>query len=208
LRGTTRMSSGTTLKANTDMGLTGENATQQGYSYRGADGDGYDWTPSITSQSAYRAFAWGTGRMSTTRTANNVWATGSQPLTFSTVAIEPWATMNAQQNYHTFTCSKCHNPHASRLPKLMITNCLDTNHNTWEDSTGYTQTVAITGMWAGTRHSQWASAQNCHRLDARATYTSGQTISLGRGWNRVTPWLEFTNPNSTRSNITPSIPVP
>ncbi|MHB8765297.1 MAG: hypothetical protein ACYDA8_13335, partial [Deferrisomatales bacterium] len=27
--------------------------------------------------------------------------------------------------YHKFSCSKCHTPHASRLPKLMVTNCLD-----------------------------------------------------------------------------------
>jgi hypothetical protein len=36
--------------------------------------------------------------------------------------------------YHKFSCSKCHNPHASRLPRLMITNCLDTSHNTWVET--------------------------------------------------------------------------
>jgi hypothetical protein len=30
---------------------------------------------------------------------------------------------------HSFPCSKCHTPHSSRLPRLMITNCLDYNHN-------------------------------------------------------------------------------
>ena len=29
---------------------------------------------------------------------------------------------------HSYTCSKCHTPHASGLPKLMITNCLDFKH--------------------------------------------------------------------------------
>ena len=81
-------------------------------------------------------------------------------LTFSTATTE-LASFDAQQNYHTFTCSKCHNPHASRLPKLMITNCLDTNHNTWEDDTSFTGTGAPTGVWASTRHSQWSAAQTC-----------------------------------------------
>ena len=36
--------------------------------------------------------------------------------------------------YHQFSCSKCHNPHASRLPRLLISNCLDTSHNTWDDT--------------------------------------------------------------------------
>ncbi|WP_305046013.1 multiheme c-type cytochrome [Geoalkalibacter sp.] len=36
--------------------------------------------------------------------------------------------------YHRFSCSKCHNPHASRLPRLMITNCLDVSHNKWDDA--------------------------------------------------------------------------
>ena len=39
-------------------------------------------------------------------------------------------------SYHNFSCSKCHNPHASRLPRLMISNCLDTNHNTWDTKAG------------------------------------------------------------------------
>jgi len=29
---------------------------------------------------------------------------------------------------HSYTCSKCHTPHTSGLPKLMITNCLDYKH--------------------------------------------------------------------------------
>ncbi len=27
--------------------------------------------------------------------------------------------------YHQFPCSKCHTPHASSLPRLMVSNCLD-----------------------------------------------------------------------------------
>jgi hypothetical protein len=75
----------------------------------------------------------------------------------------------------------------------MITNCLDTNHNTWEDKNTFTQNSAIPAPWAGLRHSNWASAQNCHRLDSRAV-NSG-TTTVGTGWNKATPWIEDTNPN-------------
>jgi predicted CXXCH cytochrome family protein len=89
-----------------------------------------------------------------------------------------------QSQYHTFNCGKCHNPHASRLPKLMITNCLDTQQNTWDD--GYQAVTfgnAAGTPWDNTRLSQWPSAQNCHRLaDDHAT------TSRGAGWNVVTPW--------------------
>jgi predicted CXXCH cytochrome family protein len=83
--------------------------------------------------------------------------------------------------YHAFTCSKCHNPHASRLPKLMITNCLDTRQNTWDNGQGKTQTY-----WNSTGNpdlNEWTAthntAQNCHRYDP---------VSGVGGWNKVTPW--------------------
>ena len=61
-----------------------------------------------------------TGSTETTTTTNN-WGTGFTNATSTTT----------DNQYHKFSCSKCHNPHASRLPKLMITNCLDTKHNSY-----------------------------------------------------------------------------
>lgn len=204
-RGTAAIIQGEVSKGAVDMGVVTETGTR-GYSYRSSTGSGtgYLWFPRTSSattnsgsgaSTAYRTFAWGTAPGITPSTRGYTNATGTVPLTFTTALTE--ATHDAQANYHTFTCAKCHNPHASRLPKLMITNCLDTNHNTWEDY-NYTGATLPT-IWANTRHSQWASAQNCHRLDARAALTTGQTVNLGRGWNRVTPWMEYTNPNSTRA---------
>jgi len=37
-------------------------------------------------------------------------------------------TANINNKIHAYTCSKCHAPHVSRLPRLMVTNCLDANH--------------------------------------------------------------------------------
>ncbi len=126
---------------------------------------GYGVTPGIISTNfAYIDFDWGT--------------------------IQDTGTID--KGYHAFTCSKCHNPHASRLPKLMITNCLDTKHNSWDDDrpTGGLSgsdnngdnTVVGTDNF-GVVISQATSAQNCHRLG------SGEaTGGPGIGWNKLTPW--------------------
>ena len=101
-------------------------------------------------------------------------------------------------SYHQFSCSKCHNPHASRLPKLMITNCLDTKHNTWDNQF---QLNSAGGTNNDDREmAGWTSAQNCHRL-ARINpnagnsqeYRSGAVDGVGDGWNKVTPWTSATN---------------
>ncbi|RMH46104.1 MAG: hypothetical protein D6694_03885 [Gammaproteobacteria bacterium] len=84
--------------------------------------------------------------------------------------------------YHKFPCSKCHNPHASRLPRLMITNCLDTKHNTWDDNQG-TRNSSQYGSNNRNRHkSNLTSAQNCHRVG------DPSESGTGAGWNNVTPW--------------------
>lgn len=92
---------------------------------------------------------------------------------------------NADLSYHRFSCSKCHNPHASRLPRLMITNCLDISHNTWDNlmvaQTDWTtgQSNGVTFAWkdkgvmpyngndptnvVDKQIAYATSAQNCHR---------------------------------------------
>ena len=116
------------------------------------------------------------------------------------------STTTAQTQYHKFSCSKCHNPHASRLPKLMITNCLDVSHNSWDNSfsndgdwTGGNQvwlTVGVfpTGTETAGHNKEFAyakSAQNCHRYidnNGDGTITTGDTGGDEPGWNKVTPW--------------------
>lgn len=108
------------------------------------------------------------------------------PLTQDNVTVD--------DHYHQFTCSKCHNPHASRLPRLVVTNCLDVDKNTYDDQ------IAFDGRQGFTNDNDWAAgangpytdlvqapgnrelsylttAQNCHR-----------SVDTGTGWNRVTPW--------------------
>ncbi len=112
---------------------------------------------------------------------------------YQTGNFEWGVTMNSTTvdvDYHQFTCSKCHTPHASRLPRLMITNCLDTQLNTWDDDDGGGPAADIAGSanWSNWPNvtpgnnkqlSQSGSAQNCHRETGEAS---------GPGWNSVTPW--------------------
>jgi predicted CXXCH cytochrome family protein len=89
---------------------------------KGLGGHGFMYQPIIGENQpfAYNAYSWGA-------TVDDV-------------------TTNNQ--YHEFSCSKCHNPHASRLPRLMMTNCLDVSHNTWDDLSTITagDTVTISGV--------------------------------------------------------------
>jgi hypothetical protein len=111
-----------------------------------------------------------------------------------------FSTTTAQTKYHNFSCSKCHNPHASRLPRLMTTNCLDVVQNTWDDN------FSSDGDWTsgdsnGTNRN-WSSlmakgksefayaqsAQNCHRFVDLNGDGDGLDTNEEPGWNKVTPW--------------------
>jgi hypothetical protein len=90
--------------------------------------------------------------------------------------------------FHQFTCSKCHNPHASRLPRLLITNCLDTKQNSWDNSFVIPNNTALSVENRSVTLSQATSAQNCHRLaDPAYPQARPQGTATG-GWNRVSPW--------------------
>ncbi len=156
--------------------------------YRNGNESQYNYTPSLNPSN--------TENNEDTTPGTNNW--GSLTINNTTV----------NSKYHKFSCSKCHNPHASRLPKLMVTNCLDTKHNTWDDNKSL---VAQAGINQNRSFSNWSSAQNCHRLggiipanrvipgtggtyvepvDTGAVGAAHETgTSYGnRGWNVVTPW--------------------
>ena len=102
-------------------------------------------------------------------------------------------------DFHNFTCSKCHSPHASRLPRLMVTNCLDVERNSWDDDyvSGADPGNTTWGNWPNLTpssgnegHQEIAyanTAQNCHRYFP-VQAGSGTGDYEGKGWNAVTPW--------------------
>jgi hypothetical protein len=146
--------------------------TGVGYGFRGSDGRAFRHTPYMNAGRPY-----GGGAYEWNATVDD----GTTDL-----------------QYHQFSCSKCHNPHASRLPRLMITNCLDTSHNSWDQnagaggpSIGNSNNNGVT-LSSGTAPDSWnrtwsnvTSAQNCHRV---AGSDDASPAGFGTGWNNVTPW--------------------
>jgi predicted CxxxxCH...CXXCH cytochrome family protein len=96
-------------------------------------------------------------------------------------------------NFHRFPCAKCHTPHASRLPRLMITNCLDVAVNSWDDTYDPTTFTADDAnvKYTAQQLAYSPTSGNCHRYvkagDANME-TSGQATGTASGWNTVTPW--------------------
>lgn len=150
---------------------------------RGGDGDSFSITPGVDGYGNEPCA--NTNRNCGGNTYFNVWD-DLRPMT-----VKGTSTGAPDNNYHTFSCSKCHNPHASRLPKLMITNCLDTKHNQWDNNiqagtSGPTVTDNVTA-------SNWTTAQNCHRLAGKNDpfdTNDVNTNAKGSGWNLVTPWSD------------------
>jgi predicted CxxxxCH...CXXCH cytochrome family protein len=97
------------------------------------------------------------------------------------------------QNFHEFPCSKCHSPHMSALPRLMITNCLDVRHNTWDDQAGFGNPSAWSGSSSYTAKTlaYSSTAANCHRYVDSSDGNRETNANGGNGepgWNGVTPW--------------------
>ncbi|MSM40624.1 MAG: CxxxxCH/CxxCH domain-containing protein [Geobacter sp.] len=100
---------------------------------------------------------------------------------------------------HSFSCSKCHQPHNSGLPRLMQTNCLNFNHRGFRSSGGQAVMADTVDSRAHSRASQHRgypvanilgnsatseAATSCH---ASAPLNTG-TWPSNNLWNNVTPW--------------------
>ena len=114
-------------------------------------------------------------------------------------AVRGWKSTNGV-NQHSYTCSKCHSAHTSSvLPRLMVTNCLDSNHkgraalrigpmtSDWGSGDYGSGSGRIPGIYggsgddcAGYRACGSSFSVNCHE---------GNTGSgTNQSWNSVTPW--------------------
>ncbi|MBE0616548.1 MAG: hypothetical protein IH608_01300, partial [Proteobacteria bacterium] len=69
---------------------------------------------------------------------------------------------------HNFTCSKCHSPHATGLPALLVTNCIDVREPL--------ATPDPLGPDYGWEHGLYNESSNCHRK-----------TSAVDGWHRLAP---------------------
>ncbi|MCF6178923.1 MAG: hypothetical protein L3J63_05965, partial [Geopsychrobacter sp.] len=82
---------------------------------------------------------------------------------------------------HDFSCSKCHSPHASGLPALLITNCLDyktvkNSGNGWSTTMRSRKQGTYTMGPKATNSIATELMGNCHRNESQAS-----------GWNRLAP---------------------
>ncbi len=96
-------------------------------------------------------------------------------------SVKGWGS-NAE---HSFSCSKCHQPHSSGLKRLMRTNCLDWNHRGNLESGG-----VVPGWHNDTEHYPRLRNryQPCHQSAGAAGGTESSGNFLNQQWNDVTPW--------------------
>lgn len=85
---------------------------------------------------------------------------------------------------HDFSCSKCHTPHASGLPALLVTNCLDYVISDWSE-TGTRNSIIIgpnsgandgSSVTGSTNRFALEVMNNCHRKEDTST-----------GWHNLAP---------------------
>jgi hypothetical protein len=107
---------------------------------------------------------------------------------------------------HSFSCSKCHTPHSSRLPRLMITSCLEYQHRGRVGSGGYPGRNYDGGDYgegggkfpAGGRQTQCTPPEDCPPYNPvfyfgrtvchRDVNTETDTFPERELWNTVTLW--------------------
>ncbi|HZV82827.1 MAG TPA: CxxxxCH/CxxCH domain-containing protein, partial [Geobacteraceae bacterium] len=101
---------------------------------------------------------------------------------------------------HSYSCSKCHQPHNSGLPRLMQTNCLDAKHRGNRSSGGAPWSAdSQSGNFAhvkGNEHRGYPEASTYgNSASYEATTSCHGSAPLNSGswpdknlWNGVTPW--------------------
>jgi len=207
-------------------------ADNQAYQYMGGGGRrGGD--PSSSDQAAYKAattnsyhidqntFSSGTiaetpeqfaglclnchGKATLTNGTNHTWKSKDR----IHESVKGWKTANSTKK-HSYSCSKCHTVHNARLPRLMVTNCLDYRHRS---RVAYNSNPVISGGRDGRRGgggghipgiidgdgSSWGDGSNWG--DSRDGSSSSSpsvchdNYDSKQQWNVKTPW--------TTSNVPP-----
>jgi len=147
-------------------------------------------TPSIDARYAY------SGTSASGNNALNTWGLDYTAQTTGTYI---------QAGYHQFPCSKCHTPHASRLKRLLRTNCLDngsatinaneTGTGTDYDNSYANQSGGVTGNHTpagGAIYSLIADPVGSTLGPNLMNYEAANCHSVGGsssgGWNRISPW--------------------
>ena len=127
-------------------------------------------------------------------------------------SVNGWKTANGTIK-HNYSCSKCHAVHNSRLPRLMVTGCLDSQHKGRSGFNGQARLYGGTsasgpygsgsgsgrfpGVYSGSGSGGWyyplygpapspsTISVTCHESPAA---NNGANSNLDQGWNVKTPW--------------------
>ncbi len=139
--------------------------------------------------------------MLTDNTKRNDGAAGFKTIDRVHETVKGWG-VNSE---HSFSCSKCHQPHNSGLPRLMQTNCLDSKHRgnrvsggvPWAadkqtSSSAHSPGLEHRGFPIGNMVGNTQEATTaCHVSRFAPTYnpsTPPAQWPAGNNWNNVTPW--------------------
>jgi ribosomal protein L37AE/L43A len=115
-------------------------------------------------------------------------------------SVAGWAatgsgTDNLSNRRHAYTCAKCHAPHVSRLPRLLVTNCLDVRHFGQVATGGTIPITPVNSTTAGNIETPTnvSSAQGAGRFPGGGSRYSGTPASSQNsgGW-----WFQTNNTNS------------
>ncbi len=107
-------------------------------------------------------------------------------------SVRGWKTANATI-MHNFTCSKCHAPHNSGLNRLMVTSCLNSNHQGQRASGGAPVAIYACDQYEGSGDSgpqcnqgSFPRGQGYYNDPGSNCHPTGTWPD--NSWNRVMPW--------------------
>lgn len=114
-------------------------------------------------------------------------------------SVKGWKTANTTVQ-HNYTCSKCHAPHNADLPRLMVTNCLDSNHR---GRTVFTSNPQTSASKRGDERSGSGHMPGSYSGSSRSStnFTCHENNDSTQAWNMKTPW------GSSTTSTAPSVPV-
>lgn len=130
-------------------------------------------------------------------------------------SVKGWKTANTTVK-HNYSCSKCHAPHNAKLPRLMVSNCLDakhrgreTNNTSPETSSSYVGSEGrgaghIPGVYEGGQGGRggWSGWSGWNGAPSSGTSVTvcHENNDATQKWNNVTQW-------ALTPAVAPSVPV-
>ncbi|MBT1072496.1 CxxxxCH/CxxCH domain c-type cytochrome [Pelotalea chapellei] len=173
------ISVGSTPKYNIDQNTMGTAAGSTAWTFPGTP-----TTQQSTTDTQFAGLCTGCHAKAAINSAANATAANWKTVGRIHNTVKGWATAtggNANNSKHAFTCSKCHAPHNSRLPRLSVTNCLDAKHRGRVASGGNTANNG-TNAAAGNTQSNGSSGAGAGRFPMGGGGTGSQPLGTAGQW--------------------------